>query len=437
MAGGKWLTQNKVRPGVYENFESVPEPIGTMGERGTATLQLPLSWGPSKQIIKIESDEISGIRNILGYDILDKTVRPVREALKRAKTLFLYRLNSGTKATATAGGMTLTAKYAGKRGNDLTVVTQANIDVLDTYDVQILLDSAEVFSVEAVAEATNIVNPWVEFGGALEPTAGTPLTGGTDGEVTNQDHADYLAAIETQDFNTIGLMSTDPQLKSLYVSFIKRLRDGEGKLCQLVLENYPLADTEGVISVKNGVQLADGSILEAVEAIAWVTGATAGANVNESLTYQPYDDAIDAVPRYTNSEIITALQNGEFLFTHNDGRAIVEQDINTFTTFTPKKRKHFSKNRVIRTLDGLGNDYNRIFSRSYIGKVDNNDDGRSLFRAECINMSELYESVNAIQNFTADDVIVEPGAESDAVYIKQYVHPVDAAEKFYFDFKVR
>src|SRR5690606_10606048 len=105
--------------------------------------------------------------------------------------------------------------------------------------------------------------------------------------------------------------------------------------------------------------------LTAAQAVAWVAGATAGAAANQSLTYQAYDGAVDVAPRYTNSQIIAALQNGEFVFIPLDGRAVVEQDINTLHTFTPEKGKAFSKNRVLRVLDGLANDYMRVFSQSY------------------------------------------------------------------------
>src|SRR5690606_11525649 len=148
--------------------------------------------------------------------------------------------------------------------------------------------------------------------------------GGDDGTVTNQDYSDYLEAVEVYDFNTLALPSDDPTLKSLFVSFCKRLRDDEGKKIQVVVENYPQADYEGVISVKNGVILSDGTELSPEQCTVWVAAATAGAQVNESLTYTAYDDAVDVKPRLTNSQIIQALQNGEFVFTANNNRAVVE-----------------------------------------------------------------------------------------------------------------
>src|SRR5690606_1968937 len=108
----------------------------------------------------------------------------------------------GNKAMTNIGNMTVTAKYAGVRGNDITIVVQANVDNPDLFDVQTLVDGREVDS-QTVATIDELEdNAWVTFSGSgePEPTAGVNLTGGTDGEVTNADYTDYLAAIELHDF---------------------------------------------------------------------------------------------------------------------------------------------------------------------------------------------------------------------------------------------
>jgi len=440
MAGGTWTAQNKVRPGVYINFKSEARAAGTLGERGIVSLPLPLSWGPAKQVIAIEAGEDTFAT--LGYPITAPQLLPVREAMKRAQRLLLYRLTDGTKATGSDGSnLTITAKYGGIRGNDITVVISTNVDDPNKFDVQTLVDGAEVDYQEAVQNVEDLEeNGWVTWSGSgmLTASAGIALTGGADGAATAQDYLDYLEAIEVHDFHTIGLMSTDPTTKGVFTAFAKRLRDDEGKKIQVVLENYPEADYEGVISVKNGVVLADGTTLTAAQAVAWVAGATAGAAANQSLTYDAYDGAVDASPRYTNSQIVAALQNGEFVFTGIDGRAVVEQDINTLKNFTPEKGKAFRKNRVLRVLDGLGNDYLRVFSQSYIGKVPNNDDGRNLFKSECINITNQYQNIGAVQNFDPQtDIEVLPGADSDAVVVNQWVQPVDSIEKIYMTVTVR
>ncbi|GAA3410404.1 phage tail sheath family protein [Paenibacillus hodogayensis] len=437
MSGGNWVAQNKVRPGVYINFEGKSN-LGTVSERGIVTMPLTLGWGASRTVLVIEAGD--NLKSVLGYDLAAPQLLLVREALKRAKTLLLYRLNAGTKATGTHGGLTVTAKYGGVRGNDIGIVVQQNMDDEEQFDVITLVAGTEADRQTVSAIAGLSGNDWVDFSGtgALTATAGVPLAGGADGTVTNADHTDYLAAIELRDFQTMALPVSDPTLKSVYISFAKRLRDSEGRKIQLVVENYPTADYEGVISVKNGVVLADGTTLTAAQATVWAAAATAGANMNESLTYQAYDDAVDASPRYTNSQIEAALKAGEFVFVPNNGRAVVEQDINTLTGFTPAKGKAFAKNRVMRVLDGINNAFKQTFESYYIGKVDNNDDGRGLFQSECSTYLNALQGIRAIQNFNPQtDIVVTAGQDTDTVYAEVSVQPVDAIEKIYMKVSVK
>ena len=74
------------------------------------------------------------------------------------------------------------------------------------------------------------------------------------------------------------------------------------------------ADYEGVINVKNGVILEDGTTLTAAQAVAWVTGASAAAEMNQSLTNTAYDGAVDAATKYTKSQYEAAVKAGEFVF---------------------------------------------------------------------------------------------------------------------------
>ncbi len=438
MTGGTWTAQNKVRPGVYINFNSTPQPLGVAGERGVVTMPLVLSWGQPKEIVTLEAGE--NTLSKLGYVVSAAELQLVRESLKRAKTLLLYRVNTGVKASATVGELVATARYGGIRGNDISIIVEANADDEALFDVKTVV-AGTVQDVQTVSDIAGLNdNGWVSWNasGALEETAGAPLTGGSNGTATVQDYMDYLSAVETQQFNAMALPSDDTDLKGVFASFIRTLRDVEGRKATLVLAGYPQGDYEGIISVKNGVVLENGTKLGAVEAVAWTAGAAAGAGTNESLTYAAYDGAVDANPRYTNTQTIAALQNGEFVFTQDKGRAVVEQDINSFTSFTPEKGRHFGKNRVVRVLDAINNDFAEVFSSFYIGKVANDADGRNLLRNECVNYLTGLQNIGAIQNFDSDtDIAVLPiQGQGDGVLVELSVQPVDAIEKIYITVEV-
>lgn len=71
-----------------------------------------------------------------------------------------------------------------------------------------------------------------------------------------------------------------------------------------------------------------------------------------------------------------------------------ETDINSFTEFSAVKPRGFSKNRVIRVIDSIGNDIKDIFESMYIGKVDNSEQGRNLFKKEVLQYFETMQNIS-------------------------------------------
>lgn len=247
------------------------------------------------------------------------------------------------------------------------------------------------------------------------------------------DVEDALEALQTEVFNVLCYPydGEDVSAKSAIQTWVEAMREDEGVKIQAVLANYD-ADSEAIINVTQGVKLADETELTPAQTTAWVAGITAGARINQSNTGRKYVGAVDVAPRMTKSEMEAAVQNGEFIFKVDSAQNVTAvYDINSLTTITPEKGKQFTKNRVIRTIDGINNDITTIFESNYVGKVDNNPDGRSLLRATLIEYFNELQRLNAIQNFQPEDVTVSPGAESDAVVIDCYIQPVDSVEKIY------
>lgn len=240
-----------------------------------------------------------------------------------------------------------------------------------------------------------------------------------------------LEAAKTMEFNTLCYPYEKADMQLKIKNWVRQMRDIEGMKCQAVLANYEAKD-ECVINVVQGVVLADGKTLTAAEVTAWVAGATAGASITQSNTAKKYDGAIDVVPRMTKTMMEDAIEAGKFIFKADHAENVsVVYDINSLTEFTADKSEVFAKNRVLRTLDNINNDIVTIFESNYIGKTDNNQDGRNLLRSSLIEYFNLLQSMGAIQNFTAEDVTVEAGSKSDSVIINCHVQPVDSVEKMY------
>lgn len=433
---GTWTSQNKVLPGAYINFKSNKPLAITPGDRGIVSLPLVLGWGEKGKIYEVFGD--SNTLETLGFS--KQEIIPLREALKGATKALVYKVNGGTKAsTLLAENLTATAVCEGTRGNDLSVKVRANQKESSKWDVITLLEGVEVDLQVVGTPAEFKGNPWIKLSGEgvafVAITA--PLAGGTNTDPTTTDYEDYLEAMKTQFFNAIGYTGDTLAVKNAIADFVKVQREEEGNKVQAVMANMK-ADYEGIISVANGVVLEDGTKLSAAEACAWVAGKTAGAKINQSNTNTTYKGAIDVVPRMTKTEKEEAVNNGQFIFTVNSNQDVTAiYDINSLVTYTVEKSKDFRKNRVIRTLDNVNNDITTIYETNYMGKVDNNDEGRSLLRMSLIEYFKELERLRGIQNFTPEDVVISAGTDKDAVLIQVYIQPVDSAEKFYMTVNVR
>jgi hypothetical protein len=457
MPGGTFTSQNKVLPGIYINIKSRPQLIPAPGINGIVAIPKVLDWGKQGDFARITS--IADVFSNFGYDILHEKMRFIRRIFRGttqtsgASEILVFPLatTGGAVATATIGALTVTANYTGVRGNDVSIVITADPDTeTDTPDVYAVFtvdtivdgtvqdsqtvgvfNSSTDYTAAAIADLVN--NDWVTFmgTGALTPTAGVPLTGGVTGTAATTAYSDFLTALDPEWFNVVIYDGTDFVIKSAFADFVSTRSYGTGRYCQTVVSNYPAADNETCISVKNGKLLNDDRLLTPEEETWWVAGATAGAQDNESLTYKIDPDAVEAVPAYSNTELETAVKEGSFVAFKEFGNVKVITDINTFTSFSPNKGQHFSKNRVIRLLFNVANDFYNIFSTSFIGVVDNDEEGRALFKTQIVGYLNNKQGNRSIQNFVADDVEVLPGENVDSIVINLWIQPVDAVEKVY------
>lgn len=442
MAGGNWTAQNKVRPGVYIRFQTAAATGLTAGDRGIVAICEPLSWGPVGEVNQVTLN--SDIMALTGYDITASENKFLAEMFKGTNrtagpvTVLLYRPAGAdqAKAAATIGDLTVTAVHFGAKGNDITIIVTANTD--STYTVTTLVDGliANTQTVETIGEL--VANEWVEFSGSgdFAATTGTALTGGSNGTVSASAYSTFLSVIEAYHFDVLCYDGTDSTVQTAYETFIKRIAEENGQYAQLVEANSTNPDTRFVINVVSGVVLADGTTLTANQATWWVAGATAGAKYNESLTYAVYPNAVSVSPVLSNAQIITAVNAGEFVLQADDGVVRIETDINSLVSYTMDIGKVYRKNRVIRLCNQIANDIYKTFSNSFIGVVNNNEVGRSRFKAAVVSYLTTVQANQGIQNFSADDVEVLPGEEIDAVVINIAIQPVDAVEKIYITVEV-
>lgn len=422
LGGGPFITQNKVLPGTYHNFISKARAFVNLSERGFVGLPIPLEWGPDEEVFAVTQEDLQkDSRKIFGYDYTDPKLKGIRDVFKNAITVYFYKLS----VSATAAENTFAkAKYKGVRGNDITIVIQANVDDPTKFDVHTLLENVVVDEQIAVTTATGLVgNDFVTFkaDATLAATAGTPLAGGSNGSaVTGGAHQEALDALEAYGFNTLGCLSTESAVKSLYVEYVKRLRDQVGAKFQLIGHKLGNTDHEGVIDVPNN---AIGTDEEVFGAVYWTAGVQAGVAVNKSNTNKKYDGefTLDMRETKTQAQLTALLKGGKYVF-HRVGDEIrVLEDVNTFTSFTVGKNEDFSMNQVIRVLDQIAIDTAHLFNTRYLGQVPNDTDGRISLWADIGAHRTEMQRIRAIQNYNKDELKVDQGNSKKSVVVNEHV----------------
>lgn len=446
MAGGTWTAQNKVRPGIYINFESRGTPVSALGTRGTVAIPKALFWGPVGQVVTVEAG--ADTTPAIGYALTDPQALFLREMFKGTNVtsgpvnVLLYRLPAQGAVPATAeisAGVTATAVFHGIRGNDIAVTVAADVDDPSLFNVTTLVGGRQVAVQQARTVAELKANGWVAFSGPgpLAATAGVSLVGGADGTVDASAYAAALEALESYSFDILAYDGTDSTVQAAYISFVKRLSEQRGRYTQLVASGVKNADSRFVINTEDGVILEDGTQLAAAEVMWWLAGAEAGAQYYASLTYANYPGAVDTAAKQTDSQIQAGILAGNIVLSEEDGSVHLETDINTLTSYTPDIGKVFHKNLTMRVCNTLANDIYREFHKNWIGKVKNNPDGRSAFKSVILDMLlAMYKKEALSARPLSDDVSVERGDESDSIVIVVAIAIGDSVEKIYMTITV-
>lgn len=425
LGGGNFIAQNKALPGAYINFISAAKASANMSERGVVAVPLTLNWGPEKMVFEITSGEFqTSCLKQFGYSFDAPQMRMLREVFLNATKGVFYRLNVGTKAENTYA----VARYGGSRGNDLKIVISANVDEESKFDVKTYLENRQV-DIQTVLSASELKeNDYVMFKeeAKLAAEAGAALGGGTDGAaVTGLDHADFLAAIESYQFQILCCPVTDDTTKALYAAFTKRLRDEAGMKFQTILYRKSSLNYEGIISVENKTEELEQGL------VYWVAGASAACAVNKTNENKAYNGELTIDTVYTQNQLGEAVKSGKYMF-HKVGNDVkVLMDLNTLTTYTIDKGEEFGSNQTIRVLDQIGNDVAALFNTKYLGTVPNDEAGRISLWNDVITYYKRLAQLRAIEEVDTADVVVSQGENKRAVVIQCPVTPIHCMSQLY------
>ena len=181
LGGGLFTAQNKVLPGTYINFISASRASASLSDRGFAALPVVLDWGADGKVFTVTQKEFKEeTQKYFGYVYDAAELKKLRDLYAHAKTVYFYRVNTGTKASNEYAN----AKYSGTRGNDIRIVIQDSIEKENAFDVSTYLDSTRVDLQTVLTPEELLGNDYVDWkeNMQLKAVAGTTLTVGTNKE---------------------------------------------------------------------------------------------------------------------------------------------------------------------------------------------------------------------------------------------------------------
>lgn len=422
LGGGTYTSQNKVLSGAYFQFISSARASVQLSDRGVAAMALELNWGPDGKIFDVTtSDFEENSMKLLGYSDSEDEMKVLRELFCHALTIHLYKLTSGG---AKASNDFAEAVYTGTRGNDLKVVIQVNVDNKDAFDVSLYMGTTLLDKQTVTAALELVDNDWVTWkkDAELAVTAGTALTGGTNGTIDTETaaHQAFLDRLESYpDTNAVGYMGTNDAVKALYEAFAERMRDKIGIRMQAVVYNHA-GDSIACVNVKNGADI-----------VPWATGVIAGTAANASATNMTYDGETAVSTDYTQKELESAIKSGEWVL-HQVGDEIhVLEDVNSLVTTTDDMGEIFKDNQTIRVIDSIATSVASIFASKYLGKVPNNESGRVSLWADIVKIHQELADIDALEDFNSENITVAQGDGKKSIVVYSSITVVNTMEKLY------
>ena len=246
--------------------------------------------------------------------------------------------------------------------------------------------------------------------------------------------SDACDALEAYEFNVLCAYTNTASDVSAYITQVKSWRDDMGKKCQVVVYNPTTKpDHEGVINVVSTIEEASAKTdpLNAYELVAWVAGAEAGCAINASVTNKKYNGELTIICNKTQTQLESCISNGQIAFHLVYGDVCLLEDVNSLTTTSVDKGEDFKSNQTIRVIDQIANDIAKIFNTKYLGKVPNNASGRVSFWGDIVAHHRELETIQAIENFDAEQVTVEQGKTKKSVVVNDVITVTNSMAQLY------
>lgn len=402
LGGGIWVTQDEVLPGSYINIVSLERASSTLGERGIVAIPLALNKAPGTVIDLSIRNFVKYAEEYIGVKRDSYVAKPLREIFKHATRCLIYDL--GTNGTA-----------------------EQAVTALDQYEWNVLA----VYTGTAADIATYIqaIKDWRDAGKKCQAVVYNQ---------TSPDHEGIINVVSTVDGFEYENFDGDGTTVAFTVAAAPASVSAVlvNNVAKTASTDYSYSSTTHKVTFQTAPS--DGDVIEVrynndvpYSLVAWLAGAEAGAEVNESCTNMIYDGELSVVTDKTQLQLEQCITSGQVAFHLVYGDVRVLEDINSLTTFTDSKGEDFHYNQTIRVIDQIANDIARLFNTKYLGKIPNDQSGRVSLWGDIVAHHRTLEEMRAIENFDSSLVTVEQGDTKKSVVVNDTITVVNAMAQLY------
>ena len=452
MAIGTWVTQNKVRPGVYINYVFSDAELINYASDGVLALPYVLPLSPD------ENSVIEVTANTMKSKALDKygvisgsdAYKYITTLLKYSSKLLLFSAGKGgTKAKLTVSSeFTATAKGAGIEGNKFAVEVLALKDKKQTFNTYYNNELVAIQVYDFDSKTMSGENDYVDIvvdGETVTEAIPTVLAGGVDGEIDAKETLTAMfAALSCYELEIVSIpFDEDKYDFSVVEDFIN---DYNANHVQKVVVVYPKTDDESasknsefVIAVAaQTATLANGLVLDPLKLSTYVAAKEAGATYTDDLTFNLCDDIV-SINELSNEKVEQNIKMGVLnLSLRSDRSVVIEDDINTLVILSENQSSSLKANDTLRLLNNLSYRIVSFGENTIIGKKKVTETTLNLVKSFVIGIMNEYVEEQAIVNFDPNnDVQVVFGEQPDGILCTIAIQKTQSAKKLYFSIGVR
>lgn len=450
MAGSYDPNNPPIRRGFFSRITAAAEEAVLGGSGGVVAMPIVHDWGPTGVFHEITDsagfDATFGDSSTNDRFAVLGALAGTGEADSGASSVIVYRMPlAGQVAaektltnTTPANALTLTAKYKGTRGNDITFTVRdhpgdAAQDQLLIYENGVLQETfnyanTDITALGALVNDTVTGSDYVKAtvlitGVALATVTSQALNGtvGADGTPTGSDYTAAQSAFEAQPFNLFAIPGmTDTTILASARAWIQSLNGASRRV--MFIEAGGSADTISDAITRSALTSTDGDFVNfgynrfvndvsgttynGSQMVGYFAGIIAGAGVTGSITFARLEGFdLDATQTaLTNSDVEDAIEGGVVVFT-KDARGIrVEAEVTTFTDDDDPDHPLdvFGSIKSVRTLHQIENDFTEITEEDWIGDVSNTEAARDSYLATLLQYLKTLEDDGALKPGTSE-----------------------------------